>query len=160
MTRKVTPVKMLETTQALQNSMETAKDHAVFVGLPKEKVGGQIYGDGQSIMTIGAIHEYGGGNNPERSFLRVPFQEKESEVGGEILRQFEAVAEGRRDVKTSLGRVGARAVNIVKEAFRTGGFGKWPKLNPATVERKGFDDILEDTRVLRNSVGWVVRRDS
>lgn len=157
--KKVKPEDMLKDTTALLNAIESAKKQAVFVGLPKEKAGGQIYGDGQSIMTIGAVHEYGGGNNPVRSFLRLPFKQKEAEIGGALLQQFQAVAEGRRDVFTALSRVGIAAVNIVKEAFRTGGFGQWPKLTDATVERKGHDDILEDTRVLRNSITWAVRND-
>lgn len=155
----VSPEQMLKQTVALQKAMLEATTKAVFVGLPKESAGSAIYGDGQSVMTIGATHEYGAGKNPERSFLRVPFDDKKDEIGAQITQQFIAIAEGRRDAVVSLSRVGIAAVNIVKEAFRTGGFGKWPKLAPATVAAKGFDDILEDTRVLRNSISWVVRND-
>jgi len=162
MTKRLTPAEMLRSTEALLTGMEEAKNKAVFVGLPKEKAGGQIYGDGRSILDNAAVHEYGtvDGKIPERSFLRVPFQIKRDEIGAMLVQQFTAIAEGRRSVNDALGRVGIAAVNIVKEAFRTGGFGKWKKLKPATIEAKGFDDILEDTRVMRNSVTWVVRDDT
>lgn len=160
--KRLTPSEMLRSTEALLSGMEEAKSKAVFVGLPKENAGGQIYGDGRSILDNGAVHEYGTANGkiPERSFLRVPFQVKEKEIGGALVQQFTAIAEGRRSVNEALGRVGIAAVNIIKEAFRTGGFGKWKKLAPATVAAKGSDDILEDTRVLRNSITWAVRNDS
>lgn len=159
---KLTPQEMLRSTEALLTGMETAKQHAVFVGFPKENAGEQIYGDGRSIVQNAAVHEYGSANGdiPERSMLRVPFKVKEAEVGGIMLQQFTAVAEGRRDAMTALGRAGVGLVNIVKQAFRTGGFGRWKPLDPETVKRKGSNDILEDTRVMRNSISWVVRRDS
>lgn len=158
---KMTPAEMLRSTQALLSNMEEAKSKAVFVGLPAEKAGSQIYGDGRSIIENAAVHEYGShdGRIPERSFMRVPFKEKESDLGGAILQQWSQVAEGKRTVDVALGRVGIAAVAVMKDAFRTGGFGKWPALKPETVERKGHSKILEDTRVLRNSLSWVVRND-
>ena len=155
----MTPDQMLKSTQALLSNMEEAKSKAVFVGFPKEKVGSQIYGDGRSIIENAAVHEYGSldGTIPERSMLRVPFKIKNDDIGGAMLQQWTAVAEGRRDVDTALGRFGVFAVNVVNEAFRTGGFGRWKKLDDETVKRKGFSDILEDTRVMRNSVTHVVR---
>jgi phage gpG-like protein len=156
---RMTPSQMLRSTQALLSNMEEAKSKAVFVGLPKEKVGGEIYGEGRTIIENGAVHEHGSldGDIPARSFLKMPFTEKKADMGGAILQQFTAVAEGRRSVDEALGRVGIAAINIVKAAFRTGGFGKWKPLAQSTIDRKGHSKILEDTRVLRNSQTWVVR---
>lgn len=146
--------------------MEEAKRKAVFVGLPKEKVGGEIYGKNgegnpRTIIENAAVHEYGSmdGRIPERSMLRVPFKLKKAEIGGMIIQQWQAIAEGNRTVDVGMGRIGIAAVNIIKQAFATGGFGTWKELSPETVAAKGHGKILEDTRVMRNSMTWVVRND-
>lgn len=161
MTRRVSPEQMLSHVQNLEQMVEGLNGKHVAVGLPKEKVGGHIHGKGRTIIDNAVVHEFGSANGviPERSFLRLPFKVKENELGAGILKEFQAVEQEKQTVDVALGRIGLRAVNIVKEAFRTGGFGKWKKLQPETVERKGFSDILEDTRVTRNSVTWAVRND-
>jgi len=53
------PEDFLKHTEQMVANMDDLKKHAAFVGLPKEKVGGKIYGDGMTILQIGATHEFG-----------------------------------------------------------------------------------------------------
>lgn len=55
----MTPEQMLKNTTAYYESLEKAKKMHVAVGLPLDKVGQKIYGDGMTIFQIGAVHEYG-----------------------------------------------------------------------------------------------------
>lgn len=138
------------------SSLEQAKRKVVAVGLPSEEVGGKIYGDGTSIIDIGAAHEYGQGQLPARSFLRLPFQLKKEELDDFIATQFAALLEGK-SIDKALGLIGIKAQNISVGAFRSGGYGKWPDIQDATKLAKGSSAILIDTGTLRNSITWVVR---
>ena len=154
----MTPENGLKRTKNLEKAMKAAKNKAVFVGLPSDKVGSEIYGDGQSIMTIGAVHEYGAGNSPKRSFLRTPFLMHKKKINQFIAKQFETTLEGV-SVDDALGFVGVYCTNISKKAFTTKGYGEWPELKPATVRQKGSSQILIDSGTLRNSITWVIRND-
>lgn len=157
--KKHKPDDMLKRTQSLEDAMNKAKRKAVFVGLPSEKVGGEIYRDGQTIMSIGAVHEYGAGNNPKRSFLRTPFIMHKKKINEFIAKQFGLVADGKGDVDSALGLIGAYCRNIAVKAFNTKGYGQWPELEAETVRRKGSSKPLIDTGTLRNAITWVVRND-
>lgn len=163
--RKVSPQEMLNHVVDIERMVEGLNGKYVAVGLPKETVAGKIHGtsNGRSrtIVENAMVHEFGSadGRIPERSMLRMPFKVREKELGARVLKEFSNFIIENKNIDTVLGRIGVAAVNIVKEAFRTGGFGKWKKLDPATVKRKGFTDILENSRVTRNSMTWVVRND-
>jgi hypothetical protein len=155
------PDDMLKRTQALENAMNKAKNRAVFVGLPSEKVGGEIYGNKknpQTIMTIGAIHEYGAGDNPKRSYLRTPFIMHKKKINEFIANQFEKTTNGK-SVDDALNLVGAFCRNISVKAFSTKGYGQWEDLEPETIRRKGSSKPLIDTGTLRNAITWVIRND-
>lgn len=155
--KKVTPAEMLKITTDYAETLDHLNRKAVFVGLPKEKVGGKIYGDGMTILRIGAIHEFGYGHIPQRSFLRTPFATKAAEINKAIGAEFEAVLTKGRKAEQALGRVGVVATNVSKGAFRSDGYGVWPGIKPATAKRKGSSKPLIDTGTLRNSITWVVR---
>lgn len=141
--------------------MNKAKKKAVFVGLPSEKIGQQIYGNKknpQTIMTVGAIHEYGAGNNPKRSYLRTPFIMHKSKINEFIAQQFEKSLDGQA-IEKGLGLVGAFCRNISVKSFTTAGYGTWQDIEPETKKRKGSSRILIDSGTLRNSITWVVRND-
>jgi hypothetical protein len=165
--KTVTPQQMLEMTTEMVERLGEMKKKAVFVGLPKDKVGGAIYGDGMTVIQIGAIHEYGAPEQgiPERSFLRVPFATKRDEVNKAVAAQYEAVINGKRDVIAGLGLIGVIATNISKGSFVSAGYGKWKALEPATIRAKtvrgkaGTTPLI-DTGTLRNSINWVVRNAS
>lgn len=137
-------------------SMEKAKRSAVKVGLPLEKVGSKIYGPGITIIMVGAWHEYGFGNNPVRSFLRVPFNKKADEMNKFIANQFKKVCFDGLDVDKALNLIGVKATNISKDAFQTSGWGEWAPNTTETVRRKGSSKPLIDTGTLRNAITWQV----
>lgn len=146
----------LKKLQDYAKNLERAKRAHVAVGLPKEKVGGEIYGDGMTIIQVGAIHEFGAANNPQRSFLRTPFQLHADELNDFMAREFSKVFEGEPADKM-LGRVGIKARNISVGAFTSQGYGTWPALKPSTIAAKGSSQTLIDTGTLRNSISYVVR---
>lgn len=153
----MTPKEMRAHTAEMLKTMKEIKSKAVFVGLPAEKVGEKIYGDGRSVIATGATHEYGYGPIPQRSFLRAPFDIKRKELDEGIATQFEAVTNGSASVDTGLGRVGVLATNVSKGAFTSRGYGTWPDITDETKQRKGSDQVLIDTGILRGSITWVIR---
>lgn len=158
----MTPKDALAATAAYLKELEKAKRMTLKVGLPSDKVGGKVYGNGVNIMQVGAAHEYGTAKMPARSFLRMPSEVKGKELGLTIQQQFERVLDGKSNTEDALGRVGVTAVNFSKEAFRSNGFGRWEALAPATIEskiKKGKTTPLIETGLLRNSITWSVEND-
>jgi len=152
----LTPEQMLARTGEYLVNLEKAKRGYVAVGLPSEEVGGKVYGDGQTVATVGAQHEYGAGV-PRRSFLRAPFTAKQDKLITAIAKQFEDVFKKGKSAEKALGLVGTVAVNISKGAFTTRGYGEWPDITKATKKAKGSSKVLIDTGTLRNSITYVVR---
>lgn len=151
------PEDVLKQTGDYLKELKKMRSMHVVVGLPKDKVGGKIYGEGTTVMAVGAIHEYGGGDVPQRSWLRVPFQVKRDELSEAIAKQAKAVFDGKKTADKALGLIGAVATNISKDAFTTNGYGKWPALKASTINAKGSSKPLLDTGTLRNSITWQVR---
>ena len=156
----LTPAQMLAYTTGMADRLVEMKQKAIFVGLPNEKVGSKVYGDGMTVLRIGAIHEYGVPVRgiPQRSFLRVPFATKRKQLNAAIAKQFEAVLGGKRDADVGLGRIGVVATNISKGAFTTKGYGEWPDITDETKRRKGSSQVLVDKGILKGSLTSVVRR--
>lgn len=153
----MTPEDFAKTCNSYLDNLRKAQNSYVAVGLPNEKVGGKVYGDGMTVMRIGAIHEYGLGYNPQRSFLRAPFISKKAEIADFIGSQFEQVLKEGKSADQALGLIGAKATNIVKGAFTSRGYGQWPDIEQATKESKGSSQVLIDTGILRGSITYVVR---
>lgn len=109
--------------------------------------------------SIGAVHEFGGVNTPQRSFLRMPLSTqlgKELEAAGLFdetkVRQMIATRSALSIVET-LAAVGVR---IVLKAFDTSGFGGWKPSSPKTLRRSNAGMTLVDTQQLRDSIISVV----
>ena len=152
----MSPGEFLKHTTAMADRLKEAQRKAVFVGLPNEKVGGKVYGDGRTILQNGATHEYGAGPIPQRSFLRTPFAIKRKRLNEAIAKQFEAIANGQK-VDIALGRIGVLATNVSKGAFTSLGYGEWNPITGETARRKGSSQTLIDTGILRSSITWVIR---
>lgn len=152
------PEECLKRADNYLRALEEAKTKIVKVGLPAENVGGKIYGDGITIITVGAWHEYGFGNNPVRSFLRVPFANKQNDLFNFINGQYQKVLDGRVTVDKALNFLGIYATNISKDAFSTSGDGKWAPNKSQTIRKKGSSMPLIDTGTLRNSITWLVTK--
>jgi hypothetical protein len=155
--KKLTPAQMLKYTADMAAALETARNKAVFVGLLKDKVGDKVYGDGMTVIRVGAIHEFGAGPVPQRSFLRVPFATKRQQLNQGIAKQFELLTTGKIDPDVGLGRIGALATNVSKGAFTSRGYGAWPDITSATKAAKGSSQPLIDTGILRGAINWSVR---
>lgn len=142
----------------LQNIIKQTKfalNNEVHIGVPKD-VG--EYKNGQRIVEVGIRHEHGLGV-PRRSFLRMPFIVKQAEINKQINISWEKIISGKSTAIKELGVLGILGQNISKEAFATGGFGKWEKLNPKTIKAKGSNEILIDKAKLVQSVtNWVVAK--
>lgn len=103
--------------------------------------------------SIGAAHEFGTEKLPVRSFLRMPLTEK---INGELQKAGafkqdtlkKVIAEG--SLRAWVAAVGVIGEKIVKEAFATGGFGRWkPTVNMA---KKKVQMTLVESTQLRESI--------
>ena len=153
---RMTPQQMAAHTKRMAGNIKAARNARVAVGLPAEKVGGQVYGDGMTIVQVGASHEYGAGV-PRRSFLRVPFDIKRDEMDTVTAQQFRAVFEKGQSLQRALRLIGTQGRNIVVMAFTSRGYGTWPDISDDTKRMKGSSQPLIDTGTLRNSITYVVR---
>jgi len=156
----MTPDQTLKHTEHYLGQLQKAVKTSVKVGLPSDKVGGEIYQDGQSIIDVGAQHEYGTNKVPMRSFLRMPFEVKKDEMGSFIQSQFRRVLEKKKPAKDAMELIGIQATNISKEAFRSNGFGNWAPLAERTKKAKaeaGKTTTLIWSGILRNAITWVVK---
>lgn len=100
-----------------------------------------------------AAHEFGTSTLPKRSFLKEPLQEQMSSYLNRA-KVFDKDALAKTLKAGSLLEygelVGQIALNVVHDAFSSGGFGKWPaKHEPGP--------ILVDTGALRDSVSVQVK---
>lgn len=104
---------------------------------------------------IGAIHELGLlAHVPERSFLRMPLEEKLGQWIEDNLDIYRNCLK-KGDMKQWHQAVGFAAEKIINEAFETGGFGSWPPLSRTTIALRGglaSAKILVDTGQLRASI--------
>ena len=104
--------------------------------------------------TLGAIHEFGTTKMPMRSFLRMPISSQlQSRLENASAFDREAVKQVIKEKSFAhwLSKIATIAEDIVRDAFDTGGFGKWPKW-----KTKGYENntgqLLVDTQQLRNSI--------
>lgn len=101
---------------------------------------------------VGAIHEFGSKNSPQRSFLRVPIADnlgKEMERSGALDKASLAEVIKGGSILPWAKKIAVIAEGIVAEAFKTGGFGKWV---PSNMKNKKVHDTLVETQQLRNSI--------
>lgn len=109
-------------------------------------------GKANSNATIGAKHEFGSAELPQRSFLRLPISEnlqkyldKAGAFDEEAVKR--VIASG--SVKEWVKLMAIVAESIVADAFATGGFGKW---KPSNMAFKKNHQTLVETQQLRNSI--------
>ena len=101
----------------------------------------------RSNATIGARHEFNG-----RSFLRQPISEnlqKYLESSGAFDKKAFRQVVKTKSLLPWVKKLGILGVQIVNEAFDTGGFGKW---KPSNMDNKIVKQTLVETQQLRNSI--------
>lgn len=102
---------------------------------------------------IGAIHEFGSysANIPKRSFLMMPLELKVPGIARKLGADFLAGLTAG-NAKTQFKRMGVLFENIVRGAFNTGGYGRWPDIKQSTKDRKGSSRILVDSAQLSGAI--------
>lgn len=111
----------------------------------------ETYPDGERIGKIATINEYGvpEHNQPPRPFMRYTVA-KSKKKWIDILQD---ILPENMDVERSLnilGDVVSEDVSQMISAFAI------PANAPSTIRKKGFNDPLVDTGLMRDSVGWKV----
>ena len=114
--------------------------------------------DGESTTNaeLSMVHEFGSftKNIPARSFLRMPIEQKADVIKDYIQSKKKEIEEGMSEgeIDQLLDNIGLSAEAVVKEAFETGGYGKWKSNSPQTVNKKGSASPLIDSGQLRESI--------
>lgn len=106
---------------------------------------------------IGVKHEYGLDGMPIRSFLRMPlmnYLQKFMEKNGAFDKKAMDEVIKQKSIFGFMEKIGITAVEVVNEAFNTGGFGQW---KPSNMERKKVHQTLVETQQLRNSITYEVK---
>ena len=99
---------------------------------------------------LGAVHEFGSDNIPQRPFLRPVVSEKKH------ARAIRKTYKGMRTLKKasieqSLGAAGEKAVNIAQKRIADG---IEPANAQSTIDAKGSSKPLIDTGRMRQSITW------
>lgn len=126
-----------------------AKDKAVRRGK-----GGSIRNTDQPLAAIAAIHEFGLGGMPQRSFLRSAFDENKpmiNKMGDHIVNS----AIKGISTETALDQLGNVVQGMVQKKIVDGPF---VPNSPATIKRKKSSKPLIDTGHLRQSIRYVIER--
>lgn len=108
---------------------------------------------------IGALHEFGTSEIPQRSFLRIPIienLEKFLEKNGAFDRNLLAKVIEQKSLELYVHQIAVTAEEVVQEAFASGGFGKWPAHKSGYQNNTGM--LLIDTTQLRNSITSEVKK--
>lgn len=126
-----------------------AKDKAVRRGK-----GGSIRNTDQPLAVIAAIHEFGLGDMPQRSFLRSAYDENLPVIDKMIQRVANGAVFGL-GTNTALNRLGNVVQGMVQRKIVDGPF---VPNSPATIKRKKSSKPLIDTGHLRQSIRYVIER--
>jgi len=108
---------------------------------------------GVTVVDIAAIHEFGLGNVPSRSWLRAWYDAHETEAAEKMRKGYQKVISGEINAET-LGRaIGLWAVASIQERISAG---ISPGLSDATKARKESTTPLIDTGLFRSSITFVL----
>lgn len=126
-----------------------AKDKAVRRGK-----GGSIRNTDQPLAVIAAIHEFGLGDMPQRSFLRSAYDENLPMIDKMIQRVANGAVFGL-GTNAALNQLGNVVQGMVQRKIVDGPF---VPNSPATIKRKKSSNPLIDTGHLRQSIRYVIER--
>lgn len=126
-----------------------AKDKAVRRGK-----GGSVRNTDQPLAVIAAIHEFGLGDMPQRSFLRSAYDENLPMIDKMIQRVANGAVFGL-GTNAALNQLGNVVQGMVQRKIVDGPF---VPNSPATIKRKKSSKPLIDTGHLRQSIRYVIER--
>lgn len=158
---------------SLIKALTHSNNRGVKVGVLSERTARTDLGGGKVADTnagIGLVHEFGSFSRhiPERSFIKMPLTAKAKDLMRLIQKLMEDKFKGGKDKKGPvkeveeemiddiLKKIGVAAEGIIMDAFKSGGFGRWPALKPRTIKAKGTDAILIDSTQLEGSISSAV----
>lgn len=116
--------------------------------------GGSIRNTDQPLAVIAAIHEFGLGDMPQRSFLRSAYDENLPMIDKMIQRVANGAVFGL-GTNAALNRLGNVVQGMVQRKIVDGPF---VPNSPATIKRKKSSRPLIDTGHLRQSIRYVIER--
>lgn len=135
---------------------EGAEEHKAPEGSDKP-AGGQ---DGEAkpptVADIATVHEYGLGNNPERSWLRGWADEQKAQNEANMKKIGQAVVEGKFTAQTGLERAGNLFVGQIQARIVAG---IAPPLTEQTIKRKGSSTPLVNTGQMKSAIRFKVGKD-
>lgn len=116
--------------------------------------GGSIRNTDQPLAVIAAVHEFGLGGMPQRSFLRSAYDENKPTIDAMVDNIANGAVRGM-SVGTALNQLGNVVQGMVQRKIVDGPF----KPNaPATIKRKRSSRPLIDTGHLRQSIRYVIEK--
>lgn len=124
----------------------------VEVGLQND---GAASDDGVLVSHYGAVNEFGGGNVPERSFMRSTFDETVDKLVETRAKLVGGVYDSKLPAAQAAGLLGEMHQKDIQLKISSH---PPPPNAPATVRRKGSSGTLIDQGLMRQSVRWVAHK--
>ena len=104
-----------------------------------------------TVLEVGVFQEFGTKSIPQRSYIRLTFDETKKSMFQTIKRQKDLIFLGASTVKKSLNVIGLQNTNNIKKTIRRTP-SEWPPLSESTIKRKKSSKPLIDTGQLINSL--------
>ena len=108
---------------------------------------------GATVADIAAIHEFGLGNVPVRSWLRGWYDGAEAQIREDLRKGMQKVIAGEISQHTLATALGLKGVVGIQERISSG---IPPELSPETIDRKESATPLIDTGLFRSSITFVL----
>jgi len=143
--------------RALLARLEAQRGARVRVGVLDDAAKRTEDGEGpMTLLEVAAVHEFGAGHVPQRSFIRATVDAREAEIRD--LQRALSVQILRGDVEedVALERLGAKVAAMCQNRIADG---IAPELAPETIERKGSSKPLVDTGQLKAAITFRVYRE-
>lgn len=119
----------------------------------RAKAAAQTRAQRLSLLEVAAIHEFGAGAVPQRSFIRATIDAHKGDIEAEIKNLARGVVSGRIDARQALDMLGQKVAGWCQARIAAG---IAPPLKPATIARKGSSTPLINTGQLRSAITWRV----
>jgi len=116
----------------------------------------KTYEDGITVGYLAEIHEYGLGNNPERSWLRAYVDANRDRIHEMLRVVAQEHLKKKMPLEQGLNLVGLKIVGEIQQRIADG---IAPPLTEATIRRKGSTTPLIDTGQFRSSISHLAMLD-
>lgn len=139
---------------SLLTYLKSLDDYYVKVGIIGSKAKAQHKNTELTNAELGAIHEFGKGYQPQRSFLEIPLKmkfNKDEQAFKEIKKKAFMLLFKKRNPKEFFTMLGSKALDIVNGAFETNGYNTWTSWSEAYEKRRKIDISKSKRRELNKS---------